>query len=406
MERTKKTPKETTKAARLIGHMKGKQKGPTLVFFGGIHGNEPSGVTAIQQVFRKLKLSSFKINGAVYGIRGNIPAQLKGKRYLDSDLNRLWTTPQIEGIKNKKALGRTVEEKELIALHLLISDILAIQSPPFYFVDFHTTSSKTPPFITINDALINRRFSRLFPVPIILGIEEYLEGPLLSYINEKGYVSLGFESGQHTDENAVKNSIAFMWLAMVYSGLLKKSDVLEFHAHYQQLQSSAQGDASFYEVMYRHSIAAKDSFQMLTGFKSFAKVGKGTVLAKHNQEPIQAKKDAVIFMPLYQKQGEEGFFLIRKIPVFALWLSTSLRKMKLDAMLTLLPGVSWSNAQKETLLVNVKTARFFTKPFFHLLGYRNRTLDKGHILMNNRERTAKNRMYKDTWWFGKKKTPV
>ena len=32
---------------RIIGHIKGRQPGPTLVFFGGIHGNEPSGIFAL-----------------------------------------------------------------------------------------------------------------------------------------------------------------------------------------------------------------------------------------------------------------------------------------------------------------------------------------------------------------------
>ena len=84
------------------------------------------------------------------------------------------------------------------------------------------------PFITINDALINRKFSEQFPVPIVLGIEEYLNGPLLSYINQMGYVSLGFESGQHDDFSAITNSIAFVYLALVYSGVLKEEAVINF----------------------------------------------------------------------------------------------------------------------------------------------------------------------------------
>lgn len=74
----------------------------------------------------------------------------------------------------------------------LLEDIINSNFGPFYFIDFHTTLSKTLPFITINDVVIDRKFSKFFLVPIALGIEEYLNGPLLSYINELGYVSLGF----------------------------------------------------------------------------------------------------------------------------------------------------------------------------------------------------------------------
>jgi hypothetical protein len=104
-------------------------------------------------------------------------------------------------------------------------------------------------------------------------------------------------------------------------------------------------------------------------------------------------------MPLYQEQGEEGFFLIRKTPSWALILSGFLRRTNFGALLHILPGVSWANKQKQSLLVNTKVAHFFTKPFFHLLGYRNRVLDKTHFAMNNRELTAKNEMYRNTWWY-------
>ncbi len=386
------------KAKRIIGHLRGEPNGPVLIFFGGIHGNEQSGVTAIEHVFKKLKSKDFSCKGVIYGIRGNLPALLKGKRFLEKDLNRLWTLSQINILKNKPPQKCSVEEKELMAIYDLISTIVEREKGPFYFIDFHTTSSKTLPFITINDALINRRFSKLFPVPIILGIEEYLEGPLLSYINEKGYVSLGFESGQHTEEASIKNSIAFTWLALAYSGFLKRKDV-KIKKYYTRLQNSAERNSTFYEIIYRHPIRDNKEFKMMEGFMSFEQVDEGTPLAMENDEFINAKKDTIIFMPLYQEQGEEGFFLIRKIPLWALGLSGFLRRTKFGRLLHALPGVSWANKEKESLLVNTKVAQFFTKPFFHLLGYRNIVLDKTHFIMNNRELTARNNMYRHTWWY-------
>ena len=34
---------------RLIGQIRGEQPGPTIIFLGGMHGNEPSGVFALQK---------------------------------------------------------------------------------------------------------------------------------------------------------------------------------------------------------------------------------------------------------------------------------------------------------------------------------------------------------------------
>lgn len=387
------------KTDRIIGHIGGAIKGPTLIFLGGIHGNEQSGVTALEHVFDELQSNTTSCKGSMYGIRGNLPALLEGKRFLSKDLNRMWTALNIAKIKEDNPDNRSFEESELLEIYDLLSIILTEEEGPFYFIDYHTTSSKTLPFITINDALINRRFSKLFPVPIILGIEEYLDGPLLSYINEKGYVSLGFESGEHTEEVSIKNSIAFTWLTMVYSGFLDKTDVKGFKNHYDQLKKSAESNSRFYEIVYRHHIEDNKEFKMMEGFKSFESIDKGTPLAIENNEFIDAKKDTILFMPLYQDQGEEGFFLIRKIPWRALGLSAFLRRTNFGKLLHVLPGVSWANHEKESLLVNTKIAHFFTKPFFHLLGYRNRVLDKTHFVMNNREHTAKISMYRNTWWY-------
>ncbi len=392
-------PTKVSNNARFIGSIEGITKGPTVVFFGGIHGNEPAGVKALEHVFSILNKSDLEIKGAIFGIRGNIPALLQKKRYIKNDLNRLWSVEQITEIVKKDKGKLSLEEKELMEIKQIIEDILLTQSPPFYFIDFHTTSSKTLPFITINDALINRKFSRQFPVPIILGIEEYLEGPLLSRMNQLGYVSLGFESGQHEEEDAVACSIDFFWLTLAFTKLLDIKQITDFDYHYKHLTTAANENSNFYEVIHRQELNTSDSFRMESGFTSFQKVNKGILLATQNENKVHAKKNTILFMPLYQKQGAEGFFLIKHTPLWALRLSSVLRKSKLDSMLTLLPGIHWSNSKKESLLVNLKVARFFTKSFFHLLGYRNRQIDQTHMVMHNRERTAKNEMYRKEAWY-------
>lgn len=387
------------KVDRLIGHIKGLQKGPTVVFFGGVHGNEMAGVHALEEVFLKLDSNSPDLKGSIFGIRGNLPAISKGARFLEKDLNRLWTEKNIKEIVARPKNQLCKEEAELLEINQLILKLLSTCEPPYYFIDLHTTSSKSLPFITMSDAMINRKFSRLFPVPIILGIEEFLEGPLLSHMNKKGYVSLGFESGQHFENSSVENSISFIWLALFFIGTLHEMDETLYRQHYNRLRMAAQGKDRFYEVKYRLGIDKHAQFEMRGGFESFQNIKKGTLLAKHEQEEIKTKSDSILFMPLYQNLGEDGFFLIRKIPFWALKFSSILRKMKMDSVLTLLPGVSWSNENKENLKVNLTIARFFTKSFFHLLGYRNRTLDENHVLMQNRERFAKTQLYENTSWY-------
>ena len=382
---------------RLIGKIKGSKPGPTVVFFAGIHGNESAGVQALTKVFSNVMEGD--ITGTMYGIAGNIPALQKGQRYLDKDLNRIWTKERIEALPNKD--DRSIEDQEQLNILKILNEILTGHEDPLYFIDFHTTSSKTLPFITINDALINRNFSRYFPVPIVLGIEEYLHGPLLSYINELGYVSLGFESGQHDDHQAVLNSVSFAYLTMVFSGLISKDALPGFTAHYNRLKSESNGLSELFEVVYLYRIKPDESFKMKDGFDSFQDVKKHNIIATSNDLPIRPKYNAKIFMPLYQSKGQEGFFMIKRIPRFIVKLSVYLRRFKADNILALLPGISWANKKKHTLLVDLNTTRFFAKPLFHLLGYRNKQVDETHLKLNNRERASKVEIYKNEWWYKK-----
>lgn len=383
------------KVNRLIKSIKGAQPGPTVVFFGGIHGNESSGVIAIKDVLDVI--SATHVKGNIIGIAGNLKALEKQQRYIDEDLNRLWTKERIESIKNK--INLNTEELELLELLNILNTIIQTNEPPFYFIDLHTTSSKTLPFITINDALINRKFSNQFPVPIVLGIEEYLNGPLLSYINELGFVSLGFESGQHNDIRAITNSIAFAYLTLVFSGVLNKKGVIDFNKYYNQLKTQSANLVNVFEVIYLYKIKDEDTFKMYQGFKSFQSLKKDTKLAHNNNTEIIAPYSGRIFMPLYQKKGAEGFFIIKPIKPFILKLSAALRHLKSDNILVLLPGISWVNKTGGILQVNLRIAKFFAKSFFHLLGYRNKQITTTHLRLNNRERVAKTVMYKKAPWY-------
>ncbi|MCL6261440.1 succinylglutamate desuccinylase/aspartoacylase family protein [Aquiflexum sp. TKW24L] len=391
------TPKKNLPASRVIQKIKGNKPGPTVLFFAGIHGNEPAGVNALARVFEDISAKENNLNGTIYGILGNLKALAEGKRFVDVDLNRLWTKANIKMVSNKKALLE--EEKELLDLLDLLKEITKSENGPFYFIDYHTTSSKTLPFITINDSMINRKFAIQFPVPIVLGIEEHLDGPLLSFINQLGYVAIGFESGQHQDPEAVSNSVAFTYLTLVAAGVIGKSDLEDYDKYKMQLKNASNSVNDIFEVVYLHKITGMDVFKMLPGYESFQKINIGTHLATNNSEPVYASFDGMLFMPLYQNQGSDGFFIIRKIPAFALTLSAFLRKIKFDNLFTLLPGVKWEHRDKEILRVDLKVAKYMAKPFFHLLGYRVRYLDGQYLRMYNREKASKKKMYSnEEWW--------
>ncbi|MCH4822466.1 succinylglutamate desuccinylase/aspartoacylase family protein [Gramella lutea] len=379
---------------RFLKVLTGENPGPVMIFFGGIHGNEPAGIIALERVLSELDPENF--NGSIYAISGNLNALSKNKRFLDYDLNRMWTSARM----SKRSFERKVyaEDLEQLELDAILHKIIDKHKTALYFIDLHTTSSKSLPFITINDSIINRRFSKLFKVPVILGIEEFLEGPLLSYINELGYVSLGFESGQHTSKEAITNAESFIKLALNFSGIV---DHIDIEKEYKFLKKATRSNEKIYEIIFRYNIKREEHFKMKPGFSSFEKVEKGTLLATSDERDIYLSKTATLFMPLYQKKGEDGYYLIRKIKPFFLNLSALFRNMNADSFLTLLPGVKWQNSAKSALIIDLKIARFMAKPIFHLLGYRSRELGPDFIKVSSRDRRSKTHLYKDLAWYKK-----
>lgn len=387
---------------RFIIQFESETTGPTLVFFGGVHGNETAGIQALLKLKKIISNHKKQLKGSIYGIVGNLKGVEQNKRFIDEDLNRMFTKKIVLSFQEKKHLEYNSEHLEQKELLNIISTLLKKNKGPFYFIDFHTTSSKTLPFITINDALINRRFSACFPVPVVLGIEEYLEGPLLSYINQLGYVSLGFESGQHDAEEAINCAFSFSCLSLVFSGIIDQKHLTNFENEFRVLKKHNGGIEKTFEVIYRYSIQEREIFKMLPNFKSFQSIKKGIALATSNSQTIVSPYSGLLFMPLYQSQGTDGFFIIKKIPKFFLKLSSLLRKLKVENLLVILPGINRDKNDKETLIVNLKIARFLAKPLFHLLGYRSKTINQNRLLLKNRERVAQTASYAQTYWYKKR----
>lgn len=276
------------------------------------------------------------------------------------------------------------ENEEMLELIEELRNIISSHKGPFYFFDLHSTSSDTSPFITINDMLVNRELSSNYPIPVILGLEEFLEGPFLSFMNEVGYPCLGFEAGQHDSIHSIEHQKEFIYLSLFYTGFIDQSEFPKFNQYYSALAQTSARTQKFFEIEKIHKVKEGDKFKMEPGFVNFQKVSKGETVAKDKSGEIKISKDSRILMPLYQNQGEDGFFLIKSTPKFWLDLSKKMRNLKLDFLLTFLPGVNFS-ADKRTLIVNKNIAIFFAKKFMHLLGYRVRNESENKILFTKRD---------------------
>lgn len=372
---------------RIIGEFHGEEEGPALVFFGGIHGNESSGVVALIEVMEELKTLKPKIRGSIYAIAGNMHSLEQDQRYEQIDLNRIWTKERIRRIEAGEVSESEMnaDEKEQIELYNICKGIFAKHEHQVYCIDLHTTSAPTVPFITLNDTLINRDFATKFPVPVIIGIEEFLVGPLLSWVMEIGYPSLAFEAGEHHSEDSIKYHKAFVWLSLVYGELISATDAPEFGRHQMTLAASNSDHGKVFEVYHRKGVKPEEQFKMKPGYANLQPIVEGEVLATNADGEILSPENGRVFMPLYQSQGDDGFFLIREVNAFWLNLSAILRKVRFENVLTLLPGVSRDPKERHTLIVNKRIARFLAIDIFHLLGYRSKQRLENEIRFSKRE---------------------
>ena len=376
-----------TDEKRIIGEVIGSDKGPTMVVFAGVHGNEKAGVLAAEKVLHRIREENFFFKGNVHFILGNISALNQDVRFKDADLNRIWTPEKMEELQGDSFLMDS-ETKEQIQIYALVRQILSTERGPFYFLDLHTTSSPSVPFITISDSLNNRKFASHFPVPVVLGIEEYLEGPLLTFINDHGYIALGFEGGQHTDPDSVVNCEYFIWKSLVHSGCIDREQVVDYEKykkHFASLCCSHQ----FFEITFRYPLTNGQDFEMRPDFDNFENIHKDQLLAFSKGLEIRAEHKGRIFMPLYQKQGEDGFFILKRISRIWLEFSKVARTWKIHNFLRLIPGVNQDPDNEFILLVDPKIARFLAKDIFHLFGYRQQIFkdDMLHFIKRDRKQT-------------------
>jgi len=115
------------------------------------------------------------------------------------------------------------------------------------------------------------------------------------------------------------------------------------------------------------------------------RVRAGETLASDRQGKIAAPVDGRILLPLYQQQGDDGFFLAAPVKPFWLKLSAFLRRIHADMLIPLLPGVRRAPNRPGTLLVKPTIARWLSADIFHLFGYRRREAEDGMLVFTRRE---------------------
>lgn len=368
-----------------ICHFPGHPDGPLLVCIGGLHGNEPSGVAALTRVCESLQPWKTRLHGEFLGIAGNLRALASGSRFISEDLNRIWTEPRVAGLRSlstsEHLRDEAVEQWELLSV---IDELLETRAGKVFFVDLHTTSAVGGPFTVFGDTLSNREFAREFPVPMILGLEEQIEGTLMEFVSKRGAVALGFEAGEHDSPESLARQEAAIWIALTATGIVERDDFSNLQEQRAKLEKASTSLPRVVEVIYRHAVTEEDRFSMEPGFSNFDRIREGQIVARDKNGEISAPHSGRVLLPLYQAQGSDGYFLVREVWPFWLRVSKFLRRFHLDLYIHLLPGVQPHPTREGVLFVDSSVARWRTVEIFHLLGFRRWRPEGKHMVFLRR----------------------
>ena len=291
---------------RVVMRVRASEPGAMLIVLGGIHGNEPAGLHALEPL-ADLALEA----GDFVALSGNRAALAEGVRYLDRDLNRGWSPEALAALPGR-GLG-SAEDDEQRDLLGAIEDAVADARGPVYFLDLHTTSAEGHPFVVVGDDPAHRAFAHAFGLPVFLGLVGKLSGALTPFLCTRGITAIAIEGGQNDDEWSVVRHTAAIRIALVECGLLGEGSLGPFNLSRRLLEHARASLPHEIEIVSRYAITPEDEFVMQPGFSNIHPVSAGTLLARDRHGDIRAPEDGLVVMPLYQGQGDDGFFMGRAV---------------------------------------------------------------------------------------------
>ncbi len=306
---------------RIIGSFQGQMPGPLVIGIGALHGNEPAGVHALEMVFEALARDKkdnpdFQFKGKLIGLIGNAQAFLTRHRYLEQDLNRLWTTDFVQKISSTPLESLESEAWEALELFQLISaECQAFTGGQVVFLDLHTTSADGGIFSIPSDEEGSLQLAKHLGAPAIVGLQQSLKGTLLGFAKSGGFstrslpICVAFEAGQHESAYSVSRAAIALTRCLRVIGCIDQETLADF-TDAQSLPFLAYAP-SVVRFLYAHHIKEEDKFKMRPGYANFQPVMQGEHLADDANGPVLSPKNGLILMPLYQAKGSDGFFIVQ-----------------------------------------------------------------------------------------------
>jgi len=356
-----------------LGRFVGQKPGSLTVILAGMHGNEPVSCEALQRVFVQIEERSIPVAGTLVGILGNVTACEKSVRFVDSDLNRMWTDENLEFVRSvSREECSTVEGRELWSLVRIVDALLdedSSGSPPV-FIDLHTASAPSVPFAIVRNTLDQQPLFRGLPIPLLSGLQERLDGLLLQRVIALGGRALALEAGPHQGDDSVQKLEAALWMILAKAGTIDPDLIPRGTEKRVYLEGLSKGIPSVVEVFHRHEVTVRSKFSMTNpDYQTFDQVEAGEVVAHDRGRSVCAPSDCRIIMPLYQEAGEDGFFFGVDRSRLYLIFSELARRCRFEWILSLIPNVRRASDHGDAWRVD-RTDRRWVREALRFFGYR------------------------------------
>ncbi len=319
---------------RTIGTFEGELPGPLIIVIAALHGNEPAGVQALEMVFEALEQErrdnpDFLFHGKLVGLIGNAQAYILRQRFMERDLNRIWTADLLEETAASKLENLRTEHREVKHLFDRISaECQSFKAEATVFLDLHTTSAEGGVFSIPTDEGESLQLAKHLGAPAIVGLQESISGTLLGFAKEGGFPNLpaidlakadqhppppplcvAFEAGQHESPHAISRSVIAVVRCLRTMRCIAQNDLTEFAENLTLPFLTYVPPVVRFR--YVHHIEAADEFKMRLGYANFQPIQQGEHLADDVHGPVLSPEKGLILMPLYQHKGSDGFFIVQ-----------------------------------------------------------------------------------------------
>jgi succinylglutamate desuccinylase len=279
-----------------VVHVTSDSPGPRVVMFGGTHGDEVSGIHAVEKVlFDFFGGTRALLRGSLTLARVNEQAIAAERRYVKHNMNRMFREnygPEID--RNSYEFRRTQELKTVL-------------ETCDYFLDFHSAPIADAPFLVAEQKAVEF-YSKLGIPRIMTGWSKFSSGAIggdaENYANAHGAISATLESGSHFEKSS--NDVAYK-AAISLLSLLKMIEG-------DELPSTVEAD-----VFEMYSVVTKefDDFRYGDEVGNFQFLKKDQAFAYQNGQPLNVSEDSYLLIPMKPsdtKVHEEVCYLGRKVP--------------------------------------------------------------------------------------------